>query len=142
MTSAARRGPNADRIARMLAALRIVSDESFAALARFYDPAEEAARNDAWALVQDAAARAGLAGAIDEIREAAFDLVGLRASTVYGWEAETPFVRGRPSPTDQVRIANSIIEAAGAILVRDRLSDDTLDLLCGPVLDVLGWPTV
>lgn len=139
MTDRVSRGPNADAVAGLLDALRLISDESFGALARFYEPAEQDARDRAWNQVLDEAKRDGLLPVIDEIRAAVLDLVGLRASTVYGWETETPFVRPRLRPEDQPRIANSIIEAAGAVLMRDRLPEDAVELLCGPVLDVLGW---
>ncbi len=139
MTVHAPRGPNGDAVARLLDALRQVSDEGFGALARFYEPAEQEARDLAWAQVLEEAKRDGRLPVIDEIRAAVLDLVGLRASTVYGWETETPFVRPRLRPEDQPRIANSIIEAAGAVLVRDGLPEDAVELLCGPVLDVLGW---
>lgn len=139
MTSRTARGPDADAVARLLDALRLVSDESFAALARFYEPAEQDARDTAWAEVVSEAERVHRLPVIDEIRAAAIDLVGLRASTVYGWETETPFVRPRLRPEDQPRVANSIIEAAGAVLMRDRLPEDAVELLCGPVLDALGW---
>lgn len=139
MTERASRGPNGDAVARLLDALRLVSDESFGSLARFYEPPEQDARDRAWNEVLEEARRSGRLPVIDEIRAAVLDLVGLRASTVYGWETETPFVRPRMRPQDQPRTANSIIEAAGAVLMRDRLSEETVELLCGPVLDVLGW---
>ncbi len=139
MTGRPSRGPNADAVARLLDALRLVSDESFGALARFYEAAEQDARDRAWDQVLEEAKRDGRLPVIDDIRAAVLDLVGLRASTVYGWETETPFVRPRLRPEDQPRIANSIIEAAGAVLVRDQLDDAAVELLCGPVLDVLGW---
>ena len=131
------RGPYVDEVAEMLDALRRVSDESLAMLARHYDVTEETERNAAWTELEDGARRANRSAALDELRQAAMDLVGLRASTVYGWEANTPFVRPRPSAEDQVRIVNSIIEAGGAILLQDQLRPATVEVLTGPVRAIL-----
>ncbi len=132
-------GPNAAEVRDLVAALEGLPTPLLVHLARFYGPDDQAARDRAWDEVREAVEFWNRRGGLDEIRATAIDIVTIRhaADRVYltGEVGQSSVVADRPE--DQARAVNAIIEAAGATLVRDRITDDAYGLLAGPVLDLL-----
>jgi hypothetical protein len=133
--------PGREGVALLFEALARVPEASLVFLARSYRPAEQAARDAAWERVLEEADFRHRDAAIDEIRAAAIDQVAVRHSAGDLRYASAPFGAGTGSmdaPEVQANVANAIIEAAGAILVADLVEDDVVDMLAGPVLDLLA----
>jgi len=131
--------PGREGVERLFEALRGVPEGALVFLDRRYDPGEQARRDGAWERVLDEATFRHRDGAIDEIRAAAIQHVTLSRSrglesTSYGLTPGGPLHR----PEAQARVVNAIIEAAGAILVADLVEDQVVDVLAGPVLDLLA----
>lgn len=131
--------PGREGVERLFEALADVPENALVFLARSYRPAEQASRDVAWERVLEEAAFRHRDGAIDEIRAAAIEQVTVSRSrglesTSYGLTPGGPLQR----PDAQARVVNAIIEAAGAILVADLVEDQVVDVLAGPVLDLLA----
>lgn len=133
-------GPNAGEVRDLVAAIEGLPTPLLVHLARFYGPDDQASRDRAWDEVSEAVEFWNRRPGLDEIRATAIDIVTIRnaADRVYrtGEVGPTGIVTDRPE--DQARAVNAIIEAAGATLVRDRITDDAYELLAGPVLDLLA----
>jgi hypothetical protein len=133
--------PGRDGVAALFDAVATVPESQLVLLSRSYSPAEQAERDTAWERVLDAAGFHHRAADIDEIREAAIQQVAVRHSAGEQRHAGSPF--GLPTgiamhdPLTQARIANAIVEAAGAILVADVVDGAVVELLAGPVLVLL-----
>jgi hypothetical protein len=133
-------GPNVAAVGALLGELERVPVSSFVHLARFYDRAEQAARDRAWDEVRETVEFWHRGEALDEIRRAAIDLVTVAHSGRHVYQAG-PIMPGLFQPDagieEESREVNAIIEAAGATLMRDQLSDEAYERLVGPVRDLL-----
>jgi hypothetical protein len=134
--------PGRDGVARLLDELAGLPEDALLFLARSYGRSEQAARDAAWDRVLEEATFRHREAAIDEIREAAIQLVTARHSAGDLRHASSPFGIAIGSAIDQplaqAGVVNAIIEAAGAFLVADLVPDDVVDVLAGPVLDLLA----
>lgn len=132
-------GPNATEVRDLVAALEGLPTPLFVHLARFYGPDDQAARDRAWDEVREAVAFWNRREGLDEIRATAIDIVTIRhpADRMYRTGEGTLSSVVTDRPEDQARVVNAIIEAAGATLVRDRITDGAYEFLAGPLLDLL-----
>lgn len=132
-------GPNAGDVRDLVAALEELPTPLFVHLARFYGPADQAARDRAWDEVREAVEFWNRRGGLEEIRATAIDIVTIRHAAEHPYRADDfgGSLGAADRPEDQARAVNAIIEAAGAALVRDRITDGAYELLAGPVLDLL-----
>lgn len=130
-----------DGVAALFDDLATVPESQLVLLARSYGPAEQAERDAAWERVVEQAGFHHRAADIDAIREAAIEQVVVRHSAGEQRHAGAPF--GLPTgaamhdPLMQARVANAIVEAAGAILVADLVEEVVVEILAGPVLVLL-----